>query len=95
MEPDYSEGDFVLVQKYFRPKIKDVVVVSNQQKQLILKRIKALREIKGEWYYWVEGDNKDFSKDSRNFGWVQRKDLKGKVFLVLKRNLKVFHKTNS
>ena len=95
MEPNYSDGDFVLVQKYFRPKIKDVVIVSNQQRQLILKRIKALREVRGEWHYWVEGDNRNFSKDSRSFGWVQRKDLKGKVFLALKRNLKVFHKTNS
>tara|TARA_Y100000310_G_scaffold92577_1_gene90230 strand:- start:885 stop:1076 length:192 start_codon:yes stop_codon:yes gene_type:complete len=37
--------------------------------------------------YWVEGDNKEKSQDSRDFGWIRRNMLLGKA--------KVIHKTGS
>lgn len=32
--------------------------------------------------YWIEGDRKDASTDSRHFGPVRREHLKARVFLV-------------
>ena len=87
MEPSCQEGDFVLVNKmsylFFRPKVGQLVVLKDPRdsSRLVLKRITAAKNS----FLWVEGDNKEKSRDSRHFGWVSSKSLLGQA--------KVIHKT--
>ena len=87
MEPFCHEGDFVLVNRmsylFSRPKVGHIVVLKDPRDSLrpILKRIIVLKDS----FAWVEGDNKERSTDSRNFGWVSVKALLGQA--------KVIHKT--
>ena len=64
-----------------KPKIGDVIVLQHPTKHPLL--IKRIRKIENNTY-WVEGDNKIRSMDSRAFGFVSRKQIIGKA--------KVFHR---
>ena len=81
MEPSFKEGDFVLVDRmsYFfsKPRVGHIVVAKHphHSKMLLLKRI-----VKEEGdRYWLQGDNSLVSSDSRQFGWVKKPFLIGKV----------------
>jgi signal peptidase I len=88
MEPSCREGDFVLVNKmsylFSCPRVGQLVVLEDPRdfSRYILKRITAVKDS----FVWVEGDNKEKSTDSRNFGWVGMKALLGQA--------KVIHKTS-
>lgn len=75
MEPLLKEHSVVLVSSipYFfsLPQVGDIIVLKKKDK-LFLKRIKKRENNK----YFVEGDNK---KDSLYVGWIERKDIIGKV----------------
>ena len=81
MEPSFREGDFVLVNKlsylFAAPKVGHVVVAKHphNSKMLLLKRI--AKESKDR--YWLKGDSSLVSRDSRQFGWVKKPFLVGKV----------------
>ncbi len=81
MEPTFYEGDTVLVSRlsylFKKPKIGDTVLLKRER--YIIKRITQVNCDQ----FFVEGDNKEESKDSRNFGWVLRKEIVGKVVLKL------------
>jgi len=80
MEPTIQNGQTVLVSSipYFfsKPKIGDVVAFKKDNKVLI----KRIGKIDGKKYF-VSGDNKEDSMDSRKFGWLTKKDILGKVIL--------------
>ncbi|MEK6809517.1 MAG: S26 family signal peptidase [Nanoarchaeota archaeon] len=87
MEPLCKEGDFVLLDKLsylmFRPRAGDVVVLHHpQEDRLILKYIVEEKVKERHSFYWVEGLNKEGSSDSRNFGWVSREMILGKVQVI-------------
>lgn len=81
MEPYLLDGDFVVVSilpfLIVKPKAGDIVVIKRER--CIIKRIS---KIKGEKIF-VEGDNKKESTDSRSFGWIDRKNIIGKVIFKL------------
>lgn len=81
MKPRLKNGDVVLVNRlsYFfrKPKLRDIVVLKRET--YIIKRIAA---IKGNQIFII-GDNKKESKDSREFGWVSKKEIVGKVILKI------------
>lgn len=81
MCPSFKPGDTVLVNKFSyllsRPRMGDVIVL--KRKKFIMKRI--IKIDKNEFF--VEGDNKERSTDSRSFGWVNKKEIIGKVFLKI------------
>ncbi len=58
-----------------KPKIADLVAFKSGR-EYIVKRIKYSKQ--GE--YKVEGDNK---KDSKNYGWIPKKSIIGKVIYIL------------
>ena len=85
MEPFIKEGDFVFVSpmSYLLsyPKVKDVIVLQHptEGNRKILKRIVRAKEGR---LFWVEGDNKEKSEDSRSFGWISQKLILGKAKLI-------------
>ncbi len=82
MQPTYNENDEVLVSslplKFGKPKVGDIVVFEKYNKYYI-KRIKEVKKDK----YFLEGDNKKDSQDSKRFGLVEEKQIKGKVIRKL------------
>lgn len=81
MFPTFREDDAVLVNRlsYFlsKPKIGDLIVL--KRGQYMIKRIEKIRENE----FFVVGDNKKESTDSREFGWVSKKEIVGKVILKI------------
>lgn len=80
MEFAYRDGDkvFVIKKLFCHIKVGNVVVLKDPRtERLLLKRVML---IKGSTYY-VEGDNKKESTDSRHFGWVDKQHIVGKALL--------------
>lgn len=84
MEPAIKEGSTLLVSRYHyffrKPKANEIVILHDPTdlKRFIIKRIKGVKENK----IFVVGDNEKESIDSRQFGWVDKKDIVGKVIGV-------------
>ena len=84
MEPNISQGQTVLVSSipYFfsKPKVGDIVSFKKTGK-VFIKRISGTDPSDDGEKYFVGGDNKKDSMDSRRFGWILKKDIIGKVIL--------------
>lgn len=82
MLPWLKPGDEILVNRgAYRsspPAVGDVVVVQSPQQQglLLVKRVRAAR---GDGACFVQGDNPDYSTDSREFGWIGPELVVGQV----------------
>ncbi len=74
MSPFLKPGNKVLISKFGKIKIGDVVVFKINN----IHFIKRISEIKNNQYF-VLGDNKKESIDSRKFGWIEKKDIIGKM----------------
>jgi nickel-type superoxide dismutase maturation protease len=83
MEPQIESGKKVLVSNipywFQTPKINDIVAFKDSLGKVLIKRIV---EISGKKYF-VQGDNKDDSYDSRSFGNISKKQIIGKVIINL------------
>lgn len=82
MKPFLKEGDSVVVSKIFlKLRVGDVVIFHHPTTPpyTFIKRISKIDNEK----YFVEGDNKKMSFDSRKFGYIKRKDIIGKVIIKL------------
>ena len=81
MLPFLKPHDIILASSipYFfsNPKVGDVVVARVNGKNFV-KRIRAIVQEK----YYLGGDNKNDSMDSRNFGPVVKKNIVGKVIFL-------------
>ena len=81
MEPYIKEGSFVLTRGFFpweRPKKEGVVLARDPRNgRMLLKRVNRRKGAN----YWLEGDNKDASTDSRTFGTISKEHILGKVLL--------------
>ncbi|MFM1986898.1 MAG: hypothetical protein RIS18_1115 [Actinomycetota bacterium] len=77
MSPKFRSGDLVLIRKTKKAKRNEVVIAQRPDKQdlLIIKRVISITN-NG---YWLQGDNAEFSDDSRLFGEVPRDLIKGVV----------------
>lgn len=83
MQPKFKGGDIVLASNIFYmfhdPKPGDIIIARNPtifKKQYIIKRIELVDTAK----FFIVGDNKKESTDSRHFGSITKKDIVGKVF---------------
>ena len=78
MYPTIQNKQKLLVVKYVikSPQVNDIVVCKHPVTEvLLIKRIKKHNKN----LYWVEGDNKEESTDSRDFGWIEKKYILGHV----------------
>lgn len=90
MHPTLKPGQFILLDTWAyqneQPSLNDVVVFEHGvEKQHLVKRINYWPDgelIRNELWY-VVGDNRKFSQDSRYFGGIASEQLIGKVKLVL------------
>ena len=88
MEPNLLNNQTVLVSStpfiFSKPKVGDVVVFKYQNK-IYIKRISKIKggstssRFRGASKYFLEGDNKKDSLDSRKIGWISRKQILGKI----------------
>lgn len=80
MEPILKEGEQIFANKtaYImrKPKTGDIVVVKLRNNYIIKKIEKAQKN-----KYFIVGENTKESTDSREFGWVEKKDIFGKVII--------------
>ena len=82
MSPLLKAREEVITIPYFfsKPKIGDIIVFRHLVPPFIYcKKIKKIVQDK----IWVEGVNKKESIDSRNFGFIDRKNIIGKVIIKL------------
>lgn len=82
MEPTILNGQSVFASSipylFVKPRIGDIAVVKQIYKYTSMLVIKRIREIKGNKFY-VLGDNKLDSSDSRKYGWIDRDQIVAKV----------------
>lgn len=82
MEPAFKSGDFVLVNKlaynFTSPRKGDVIILKHpkEKDKFLIKRISL---ITNSDEYFIVGDNKNFSQDSRHFGPIKKDLIIGKV----------------
>ena len=74
MLPTLAGEERVLVNRWGRVKPGDIVIIRGEGKDVV----KRLAKITQQGYF-VEGDNKEHSTDSRQFGPVEKKNIIGKV----------------
>ena len=82
MTPGIKNGETVLVSYIFylfkNPQIGDIVAFRKAEK-ILIKRITKIKEKE----YFLEGDNNRDSLDSKNFGFILRENIIGKVIYKL------------
>lgn len=79
MEPTFYNGEILFFNFFSSSKINDVIVFDCFSKCTLsgkaITLVKRLDKIDGNGCYWVEGDNKEHSFDSRNYGWLCPSDF--------------------
>jgi len=83
MAPTYRSGDWLVVRWKGPFRANQVVVVEREDHPGVF-LIKRLLRIEGG-RYWVEGDNKSLSTDSRVWGAITPEEIAGRVLLRYRR----------
>lgn len=85
MEPSLLNNQTVLTSSvpfiFSKPKVGDVVVFKVDNK-IYIKRVKEIStspRLRGARKYFLIGDNKEDSLDSKRIGWISRKQILGKI----------------
>lgn len=88
MEPHANDGDYAVSTRiFFKIREGDVLVFrSPLDNAILIKRVKSI-EMSGEGpRYFMEGDNRMRSTDSRKFGPVGRNSIVAKVIHIARKN---------
>lgn len=84
MNPVISHGDIIICSilpyVFSNPKIGDLVVFLDKKRGE--RFVKRIQKIKKDTYFCT-GDNSGESLDSRILGWVEKKDILGKVLYII------------
>jgi len=90
MQPTYQNGDWLIFGTARSPKrlMNKVIVLERESYPgiLLVKRVtQILERPSGHLEFWVEGDNKEESTDSRDWGAVGLSEIRGKIWFRYKR----------
>lgn len=86
MSPTLQDGDLVLIDKTSPVRLGDIIVLNHPiSDYLIIKRITGIKKHGNETVYYVMGDNRSNSIDSRNFGYIKEEHIEGRVIKSWKR----------
>jgi signal peptidase I len=90
MQPTYQNGDWLIFGTARFPKrlMNKVIVLERESYPgiLLVKRVtQILERPSGHLEFWVEGDNKEESTDSRHWGAVGLSEIRGRIWLRYKR----------
>ena len=83
MEPVFKDGDQVVINRltyvFSRPKPEDIVTIQHphDRRKILLKKIEKLNS---DNTYFVVGENKSDSEDSRFFGKINKEGILGKFW---------------
>jgi nickel-type superoxide dismutase maturation protease len=80
MSPAIGDGQIIFVNRmaylFYNPHKCDIIALHDPRDgKILIKRITKINRNK----YFVAGDNKSASTDSRVFGWIEKKDIIGRV----------------
>lgn len=84
MMPTYRSGDWLVVAWGAQFKIGDVILVEREDRPGVF-LIKRLERSEGS-NYWVEGDNKSISTDSREWGFIGSDEIVGRVLFRVRKS---------
>lgn len=79
MSPTIKHGEIILAKRNVNQLRVGQVVIANVDNRQVIKRISKIKH--GELF--LEGDNKEGSTDSREYGFVSRSNIYAKVIAVL------------
>ena len=79
MEPAIKEGSYLVVNCWYRKVAAKEIVVLRANGMVMVKRIDRIEGSR----IFVVGDNRESSMDSRKLGWMDRKDIVGKLIVVI------------
>lgn len=82
MMPTYKDGEIVLSTRFFKVREGDVCVYQSPTGEVVIKR---LIYRKGKTLLYFMGDNRDFSLDSRYYGYINEPCVISKVLFCRKR----------
>ena len=82
MSPTLRENQIVVINRlrylFKTPVINDIVALKDPRDgKVLIKRIIKIHNNK----YFVQGDNKNYSTDSREFGMIEKGDILGKILI--------------
>lgn len=86
MEPSIHNGELLLARRSMRGLVPgQVVVLTNPVRPHLIEIKRLIRESEDGW--WVEGDNRELSIDSRSYGCVKPSAIRGVVVRSLGNSL--------
>lgn len=85
MLPTLRSSDIIFASSlpylFKKPRINDIIITKDpRDKRPIIKRIVRIENGR----YFLRGDNEKESTDSRQFGMIERKDIRGKVIYAFR-----------
>ena len=86
LQKSFQKGDVVVALSpihYYRPICKRICAIEGEKVQYQSPSGKDETVVIPEGHVWLLGDNPPCSGDSRHYGPVRRKDIRGKVFWKL------------
>jgi signal peptidase I len=87
MKPFATDGDYAISTRLFRnPKVGEVLIFrSPLDGNLMIKRVTKIYQDTNGRKYFLEGDNRIRSTDSKVFGSIGRKEIIGKVLRITRK----------
>ena len=90
MSPTFRNNQLLFVDRFKTPQYRinfgdevqvgTIIVYRSPSDSFVIKRLTEKVQVSdSEFYYWFEGDNKDESFDSRNYGFIQNEAIIGEV----------------
>lgn len=86
---NYNKGDIVCLVNPVNPKMYMCKRITKMENEIILDDGNIQEKLEKN-YFWVEGDNKDNSLDSRKFGPIHKELIRGRVLMQIWPRVKLY-----